>query len=75
MKYIAEGFLKVDLYQTNGRYPLDYGDCYTLEDIKDMFDLSYKKGTKMVLLNDGTNEDPSYVWYIKKNLTVDGVLV
>ena len=60
-KPVAVGILKVDIYECNGRYPLDNGQPYTKEDIDSMFDIKYKKGTKFY----GYKEGYRYVWFLK----------
>jgi len=70
MKIIKRGFFNKDIYEANGRYPIDRGENYTLEDIQGMFTLVYKKGTKVNLYNDGDKEEPHYFWYLNKD--VDG---
>ena len=55
------GELKKDIYQANGRYPIDSGECYIKEDIDNMFDLQYKRGTKLYR----TDEGGHFAWYLK----------
>lgn len=66
-KIIKRGFFNKDIYEANGRYPIDAWENYTLDDIQSMFSLVYKKGTKVNLYNDGGKDNPTYVWYLNKD--------
>ena len=58
------GKLKVDIYQASGRYPLDYGESYTKEEIDGMFEKVYSKGDRLYRVDDG---DEHFAWYTKNN--------
>lgn len=60
-KPVAIGTLKVDVYECNGRYPLDNGQPYTKKEIDEMFTLSYPKGTKFYRYREGSY----HCWYLK----------
>ena len=55
------GKLKVDIYESTGRHPINPGEVYTKEDITNMFRHSMKCGTKLYRMDDGYG----YAWYLK----------
>lgn len=64
-KPLAKGEFLDDIYVVTDRYPLDTGQCYTKQEIDDMFKVTWKKGTKLLLWNDGTEEEPCLAWYLE----------
>lgn len=59
------GTLKINIYESDGRYPIDVGEPFTKEMIDDMFSLKYIVGTRLYRRNDGTSADPCFAWYTK----------
>ncbi len=53
------GRFKDDIYVATGRYPIDTGQNYTKDEIDEMFELTYKKGTMLFLEDDA--------WWLAKD--------